>query len=60
MAKQNNADITVKQLYILPKYLDTERMKTLMAVGQGDGMPLYMHVSSSFSSAYANTNGFRP
>ncbi|KAF1965166.1 hypothetical protein BU23DRAFT_561342 [Bimuria novae-zelandiae CBS 107.79] len=42
MAKKQGGTITVKQLYILPKYLDTERMKTLMAVGKDDEMPLYM------------------
>ncbi|KAI1563203.1 hypothetical protein PtrEW13061_012065, partial [Pyrenophora tritici-repentis] len=31
MAEKQGANITVKQLYVLPKYLDTERMKTLMA-----------------------------
>ncbi|KAI1663873.1 DUF3435 containing protein [Pyrenophora tritici-repentis] len=42
MAEKQGANITVKQLYVLPKYLDTERMKTLMAVGKEDEMPLYM------------------
>ncbi|KAL5436043.1 hypothetical protein PMIN05_006888 [Paraphaeosphaeria minitans] len=42
MAKQQGGTITVKQLHILPKYLDTERMKTLMAVVSDDDMPLYM------------------
>lgn len=45
MAESQGGTITVKQLYILPKYLDTERMKTLMAVGKDDDMPLYMQVS---------------
>ncbi|KAH7558346.1 hypothetical protein BM1_05618 [Bipolaris maydis] len=36
MAAKQNAKISVKQLYVLPKYLDTERMKTLMAVGKED------------------------
>lgn len=47
MAREQGADITVKQLYILPKYLDTERMKVLMAVGKDDEVPLYMQVSPS-------------
>ncbi|KAI1680238.1 hypothetical protein KJE20_10878 [Pyrenophora tritici-repentis] len=42
MAEKQGAKITVKQLYVLPKYLDTERMKTLMAVGKEDEVPLYM------------------
>jgi hypothetical protein len=46
MAKEQGAKITVKQLYVLPKYLDTERMKILMAVGKEDEVPLYMQVSS--------------
>jgi hypothetical protein len=46
MAEKQGANITVKQLYILPKYLDTERMKTLMAVGREDEVPLYMQVGS--------------
>lgn len=45
LAKGLGARITVKQLYILPKYLTTERMKTLMAVGKDDDVPLYMQVS---------------
>lgn len=45
IAEKQGANITVKQLYILPKYLDTERMKTLMAVGKDDEVPLYMQVS---------------
>lgn len=45
MAKKKCASITVKQLHILPKYLDTGRMKTLMAVGKEDEIPLYMQVS---------------
>jgi hypothetical protein len=48
MAKNQGATITVKQLFVLPKYLDTERMKTLMAVGKEDEVPLYMQVSSLF------------
>jgi hypothetical protein len=46
MAKIQGAKITVKQLYVLPKYLDTERMRTLMAVGKEHEVPLYMQVSS--------------
>jgi hypothetical protein len=42
MAQKQNATITVEPLYMLPKYLDTERMKALMAVGKDDDMPLYM------------------
>jgi hypothetical protein len=46
MAKKQGANITVKQLFVLPKYLDTERMKTLMAVGKEDEVPLYMQAST--------------
>ncbi|KAK7182356.1 hypothetical protein PSPO01_11590 [Paraphaeosphaeria sporulosa] len=42
MAREQGGTITVKPLYILSKYLDTERMKTLMAVRNDDDMPLYM------------------
>lgn len=45
MAKKLGATITFEQLYILPKYLDTERMKTLMAVREEDEVLLYMQVS---------------
>jgi hypothetical protein len=47
MAEEHGADITVEQLYILPKYLNTERMKVLMGVGKDDEVPLYMQVSPS-------------
>jgi hypothetical protein len=50
MAERQGANITVKQLHVLPKYLDTERMKTLMAVGREDEVPLYMQVSSPLTS----------
>jgi hypothetical protein len=50
MAEKQGANITVKQLYILPKYLDTVRMKTLMAIGREDEVPLYMQVSSPLTS----------
>jgi hypothetical protein len=50
MAMKLGATITVEQLYILPKYLDTERMKTLMAVGKEDEVPLYMQVSFPLTS----------
>lgn len=50
MAKEQGAKITVKQLYVLPKYLDTERMKTLMAVGKEDEVPLYMQASFSLAA----------
>jgi hypothetical protein len=39
--------IKVKQLHLLPKHLNTDRLKTLMAVGKEGEMPLYMHVSQS-------------
>jgi hypothetical protein len=40
-----NANIEVQALRLLPTHLDTERMKTLMAVSKDGEMPLYMHVS---------------
>jgi hypothetical protein len=49
-AEELGATITVKQLYILPKYLNSERIKTLMAVGKDDYVPLYMQVRSSHAS----------
>ncbi|KAF2198906.1 hypothetical protein GQ43DRAFT_377505 [Delitschia confertaspora ATCC 74209] len=36
------ANIKVKRLHLLPKYLDTARMKSLMAVGDTSRTPLYM------------------
>jgi hypothetical protein len=50
MAEKQGANITVKQLYILPKYLNTEQMKTLIAVGREDKVLLYMQVSSPLTS----------
>jgi hypothetical protein len=50
MAVKQGANITVKQLYILPKYLNIERMKTLITVGREDEVPLYMQVSSPLPS----------
>jgi hypothetical protein len=50
MAEKHSANITVKQLRVLPKYLDTDRMKTLMAVGKEDEVPLYIQVSSPLTS----------
>ena len=58
MAKTQNANIIVKQLYVLPKYLDTERMKTLMAVGKEDEVPLYMQVGFPFDD-FAQANHVR-
>lgn len=37
------AMLTVEPLYLLPRHLNTERIKRLMAVGNGKEMPLYMH-----------------
>jgi hypothetical protein len=50
IAKKLGAKITFEQLYVLPKYLNTERMKTLMAVGKEDEVPLYMQVSFLLTS----------
>ncbi|KAF2670630.1 hypothetical protein BT63DRAFT_371636 [Microthyrium microscopicum] len=36
--------LTVEPLYLLPRHLNTERIKRLMAVGKSSEMPLYMHV----------------
>jgi hypothetical protein len=53
MAKKQGGTIAVKQLYILPSYLDTERMKTLMAVGKDDEMPLYMQVNPRLTPIFS-------
>jgi hypothetical protein len=45
MAKQNGATIEVKKLLISPKHLDTERVKSLMAVAKDGEAPLYIQVS---------------
>jgi hypothetical protein len=50
MAQKQGANITVKQLYVLLNYLDTERMKTLMAVGKEGEVPLYMQASFPLTS----------
>ena len=44
-------NIKVEKLYLLPKYLDTARFKSLMAIGKDDTMPLYMQVNSSYAPA---------
>jgi hypothetical protein len=45
MAKQCDGDIEVHELKISPEYLDTERIKTLMAVAKDGEAPLYIQVS---------------
>jgi hypothetical protein len=45
MAKQHGAKIDVQALDLKASHLDTERMKTLMAVGRAEEMPLYMTAS---------------
>jgi hypothetical protein len=45
MAKQCDGDIEVHKLKISPEYLDTERIKTLMAVAKDGEAPLYIQVS---------------
>jgi hypothetical protein len=45
MAKQRGAEIEVQALDLKTSHLDTEHMKTLMAVGRVKEMPLYMTVS---------------
>jgi hypothetical protein len=45
MAKQNGATIEVRELLISPKHLDTERVKSLMAVAKDGEAPLYIQVS---------------
>jgi hypothetical protein len=45
MAKRNGATIEVKKLLISPKHLDTERVKSLMAVAKDGEAPLYIQVS---------------
>ena len=50
MAEKQGANITVKQLHVLLKYLNTERIKTLIAVGKEDKVPLYMQASCPLTS----------
>ena len=45
MARQHSANIEVKKLLIAPKHLDTERVKSLMAVAKDGEAPLYIQVS---------------
>ncbi|KAF2871051.1 hypothetical protein BDV95DRAFT_628946 [Massariosphaeria phaeospora] len=44
MAAKQGEEIKVERLRLLPSHLNTERVKTLMAVGKGDEIPLYMHL----------------
>lgn len=46
MAKRCGGEIEVHKLLISTKHLDTERVKTLMAVGKDGDAPLYIQVSS--------------
>jgi hypothetical protein len=41
----DEVNIEVQPLDLRPSHLDTERMKTLMAIGKAGEMPLYMNVS---------------
>ena len=50
IAEKQGANITVKQLYVLLKYLDTEWMKTLIAVGKENDVLLYIQASSPLTS----------
>lgn len=50
MAKQHGAKIEVKKLLIAPKHLDTERVKSLMAVAKDGDAPLYIQVSRYYCS----------
>jgi hypothetical protein len=61
MAKQNGATIEVKKLLISPKHLDTERVKSLMAVAKDGEAPLYIQVSKQlyFLAAYTLTLSLR-
>jgi hypothetical protein len=45
MAARYGGTIKVEKLKLLPRHLDTERVKRLMAVGKDGDLPLYMHVS---------------
>ncbi|KAF2189891.1 hypothetical protein K469DRAFT_561992 [Zopfia rhizophila CBS 207.26] len=44
MSDDHGGDVKVRKLRLLSKYLDTERVKTLMAVGKEGEMPLYMQL----------------
>lgn len=56
MAEKQGAEITVKQLYVLPKYLDTERMKT-DGCGKRGAMSLYMQTILMILRKMANIVG---
>jgi hypothetical protein len=60
MAEKQAATVTVRPLYILPQYLDTERIKTLMAVGKDNEVPLYMQVSPSLTLLFTKAHMSRP
>jgi hypothetical protein len=45
MAKKHGGSIEVKKLLIATNHLDTERVKTLMAVAKNSASPLYIQVS---------------
>jgi hypothetical protein len=55
MAQMCGGEIEVHKLLIAPSHLDTERVKTLMAVTKDGDAPLYIQVSpSGISATHAN------
>jgi hypothetical protein len=54
MAKEFGGNIEVHKLLIDPVHLDTERVKTLMAVAKDGEAPLYIQVSSSTRAMHHN------
>ncbi|PVI06990.1 hypothetical protein DM02DRAFT_489510, partial [Periconia macrospinosa] len=53
----HKGDMSVEKLEIHPSHLNTERVKTLMAVGNDGEMPLYMHVIIKILREMAEKSG---
>jgi len=56
MAKKCGGTIEVQKLLIATDHLDTERVKTLMAVSKDGEMPLYIQVGNSVSHNSSDAN----
>ncbi|KAF2105965.1 hypothetical protein BDV96DRAFT_508514 [Lophiotrema nucula] len=57
MAQQYGGKITVEKLQLRSEHLNIDRMKTLMAVGKENDMPLYMQVIFKILRDMAVANG---
>ncbi|KAF2795977.1 hypothetical protein K505DRAFT_381501 [Melanomma pulvis-pyrius CBS 109.77] len=57
MAARHQGEISVRKMKLLSSHLDTERVKTLMAIGKDGELPLYMHILIKILRDMAKANG---